>query len=474
MTVYQRGADPEALRRSGATMARYAGTLQAIAKAADEAIAVLAIRWEGPDAGKLVGQWRSTTRPALQRAHGHLASMSDRLVANADAQHRTSQGDGARWYAPGVAGPAYAGPKEAWTPGHPLPDPPPLAPTPSDPRDPNSFSGASRGTTPRRDDLALWKCAWNAYSGDNVGEHLPPGYARLSNAELAALGLDPTLFVDPASGMQAYLVKGPDGYVLAFEGTHTGQEWRNNWDQSQGGLPQEYRQAVALAMAVRDNPAVGTNLVLTGHSLGGGLAVAGASATGLTAVTFDAAAVHPTNLAYFATLGGRDPAAAVADLTAGQVRAYNVSTDPLTKLQDLPAILLPGRVETLHIPGGTTTIPMATVTAMDAPSVVGTRISLDIPVSDWPAVYANAAGRGAGFAAAGADVGARVGGGVGTAAGLLTGGPLGGLVGEKAGSFVGQAIGVGVARDLGTAGALALHGHDYLPMDLALTAELGG
>ena len=62
---------------------------------------------------------------------------------------------------------------------------------------------------------------------------------------------------------------------------------------------------------------------MVGHSLGGGLAAAAAHATGVRAVTFNAAGLH-------SRYGKGEP---------GDIRAHHIVGDPLTRLQGLNPLM---------------------------------------------------------------------------------------------------------------------------------------
>lgn len=76
-------------------------------------------------------------------------------------------------------------------------------------------------------------------------------------------------------------------YVLSFAGTNDRHDWLSNIRQAVGYEDVQYNEAVALGKTAK--MAFGDALVITGHSLGGGLAATAALATGTFAVTFNAA-----------------------------------------------------------------------------------------------------------------------------------------------------------------------------------------
>jgi pimeloyl-ACP methyl ester carboxylesterase len=98
-------------------------------------------------------------------------------------------------------------------------------------------------------------------------------------------------------GFSATLTKAPSGtYYLAFRGTETffGRDGGANVVQGLEFTTSQYNQAIDLTQAVIRALPKGARLILTGHSLGGGLATAAAYATGSDAITFNASSVNAT------------------------------------------------------------------------------------------------------------------------------------------------------------------------------------
>ncbi len=190
-----------------------------------------------------------------------------------------------------------------------------------------SFSAEVRGQDPQAIDLPLMEIADAVYDPQigEVGE-----WSRLGDTDLMAAGIDPALLENPQSGFRAGIYTDGDGrYVLAFAGSNELQDWTGaNFRQGLGWQAEQYDEAVQLAQL--SSMAFGDDLVITGHSLGGGLAATASLAVGNTAVTFNASGVHDNTMRNL----GLDPDAARADVAdSGQIRRYNVDGEALTKAQ---------------------------------------------------------------------------------------------------------------------------------------------
>ncbi|MCW5581546.1 MAG: DUF2974 domain-containing protein, partial [Luteimonas sp.] len=133
---------------------------------------------------------------------------------------------------------------------------------------------------------------------------------------------------------------GEGNYVLSYRGTaEGGPDWDNNFRQGLGYETNDgdkfsvtaVNTAVEFARVFGGNPCgPSTNLAITGHSQGGGLATVGSLASGVPAVTFDASGIHPNTWDRM----GIDPQRARDIAEAGQIRAYSLSGDALTNAQD--------------------------------------------------------------------------------------------------------------------------------------------
>ena len=117
---------------------------------------------------------------------------------------------------------------------------------------------------------------------------LPEGYRPLSQDEFASLALTParyryepeTGFVEDADrvGFGARLFRSDDRIVIAFRGSNAPGEdehWMQDWivdaHQGGGGIPKQYLYGAEMVSAIR-RTFHESRLVVTGHSLGGGIA----------------------------------------------------------------------------------------------------------------------------------------------------------------------------------------------------------
>ena len=191
------------------------------------------------------------------------------------------------------------------------------------------------------DPVILAKLSDNAYSeGTSDSSDLPRGWHEVDEEDLRALGLNPSMFADDASGFNASLFVDADGrYVLAFRGSDP--HW-NDWYGNIAGaatVSQQQKQAVELGTQVRSaleaNGIDHSRLQFTGHSLGGGLASMASIATGLKGTTFNPAGLGSNDIDYArdhrADLYGE---ASSTSVDKKRVTAYVSEDDILNDLQD--------------------------------------------------------------------------------------------------------------------------------------------
>ena len=228
-----------------------------------------------------------------------------------------------------------------------------------------------RGQQPMQEDMDLALLSSDVYDVEgwnNPSIVIGDGWTRVPASELPD-GLTMADFENPDdSDLRAALYTDGDGhYVLAFAGTDSFDDVVTDVWQGLGNGTDQYHQGRLLGEKL--SAAYGDNLVMTGHSLGGGVAAYAALATDSTAVTFNAAGLSDQNMENVGLhwQHGREQVA-----RSGQVRAYHVDSDALTNFQE---------------------------SADDIPDAVGTPITIANPIeqpSDWwwlaPPVAAGAQG----------------------------------------------------------------------------------
>ena len=307
--LYRKGADPEVLERTAGELAACATEVDGIRATGTRALAIIGRSWGGDDAQSAQESWCSTSA-ALADLGSRLETMSRRLTDNARAQRGTSSADGV------LSGPIGF--------PHPFPG---LGGSGSVGADATAetipFGEQVRGTSPQAIDLELAHVADNVYHPSTVD-----GWTPLDADALEGLGIDPDA-LHRRDGFDAAVYRNDDGqYVLAFAGTSSLADWGTNLQQGVGALSGQHLQAIALAQDLAGS--VGSeNLVITGHSLGGGLASTASVATDIPAVTFNAAGVHPNTVLAAGALGAGDAA-----YSPGQIRNYHVRGELLTTLQN--------------------------------------------------------------------------------------------------------------------------------------------
>jgi uncharacterized Zn-binding protein involved in type VI secretion len=180
------------------------------------------------------------------------------------------------------------------------------------------------------------KAIEKARLAENVYKHdqpAPEGWKNISNDrnELEKIGLRPEDLAEPRSEFRAQ-VYAPDPAVfgddqkttVAFQGTRVekGEDWDNNIAQGRDKDSVYYKKSVNLGnrLAVED-----TDVEITGHSLGGGMASAASRASGKPATTFNAAGLHENTVPRY---GGT-----VHEPETENIQAYRVNGEILTGVQ---------------------------------------------------------------------------------------------------------------------------------------------
>jgi hypothetical protein len=198
-----------------------------------------------------------------------------------------------------------------------------------------SFADEVRGQTALPVDMTLAKLMRDVYDYDRNGRQEGVGaWKPMGEDELRQVGIDPTLLKNQSSGFLAVVYGDGQGrHVVAYSGTDEPKDWVTNLGQGLGFETSQYNQAMALARQAKI--AFGQDMVITGHSLGGGLAAAAAVATDTPAVTFNASGVHDKTLERI----GLDPGAVKHEAGQGLIRRYAVQNEILTELQENKPII---------------------------------------------------------------------------------------------------------------------------------------
>lgn len=159
---------------------------------------------------------------------------------------------------------------------------------------------------------------------------LPAGWQQLDAGQLRRAGISQADLSDARSGFDAAIYRHADGTVaVAYNGTDQLRDWRSNLRQGLGLTDVQYDMAVALASKAQQ--AWGQDLVLAGHSLGGGLAATAGMVHEVPTVTFNAAGVHAATLERY----DRNPEVVRQHARdTGLVRSYEVRNELLTYLQE--------------------------------------------------------------------------------------------------------------------------------------------
>lgn len=249
-------------------------------------------RWEGSTGRRFKGEWWPAHRATITRTAADLRGFGESALRNAGDQRDASSAgssDGGSKFEPCRLG----------------------------------FADRVRSNVPGPQDLVLAKL--NAGQVPADWEELDP---ERDDKELRKRGIDPAL-LSSRDGFAARLYKSrDDSVVLVFGGTKPTElaDWKNNAQQFVGLGASQYHRAVELARVAK--AAFGDDLVVTGHSLGGGLASLAAVATGTPGVTFNPAALSDNTL----IRAGLNPNAA-RSLASGLVHSYTVEFEILDVVQ---------------------------------------------------------------------------------------------------------------------------------------------
>jgi hypothetical protein len=236
-----------------------------------------------------------------------------------------------------------------------------------------SHHGAfARGPNAQPVDRSLADVAEDTYNDPGGGVR---GWHRLGDAELRKLGLDPAKFKDDKNHFYSYLYTDGNGhYALAFRGTEfkNWTDWKNNIEQGTGHDAAQYDDALNVAKQVTERLGSG-NVVMVGHSKGGGEAEAAAIETGSAAVTFNSAGVSDDTIRRLHL----DPTTARAQL-AQSSRNYVVYGDILTGAQEHVPKLPRSSSHQIYLPDpdperkqrGDERVTVPKIVSIDAPELI--------------------------------------------------------------------------------------------------------
>lgn len=143
-----------------------------------------------------------------------------------------------------------------------------------------------------------------------VGEGEPPeGWERVTGEELRQMGMNQEDFpqldrrFSPKSYKDGYFAElyrskpdvfGYEQYVLSFRGTQGKKDGITDLVQAFGGETDHYSRAIAATRKLKR--LLGDKLEVTGHSMGGGMAIASGLVAGVKVHAIDPAGVHPVTL----------------------------------------------------------------------------------------------------------------------------------------------------------------------------------
>lgn len=198
------------------------------------------------------------------------------------------------------------------------------------------FAGDVFGQQPHEVDRVLSRLIQDNYDvadarrGETLPEvELPGTWVRMDDSAVRVAGIDPSLLHDAMTGFDASFYRDATGaVVLAYAGSDEWQDWPHNFRQGLGLQDIQYDQAIALADEAKR--AFGDDVILTGQSLGGGLAAAASMVNEIPAVTFNAAGVHDRTLERY----GFDADVLKREAEQGAIRSYRVDNEILTHLQE--------------------------------------------------------------------------------------------------------------------------------------------
>jgi hypothetical protein len=166
-----------------------------------------------------------------------------------------------------------------------------------------------------------------------------PKCQGVGNWNRTTAGLGAGRFSDSSTGFQAALFRNSDtnAYALAFAGTQDGRDVKASILQYEGRDSPQFDEARKLAYDVKSQLGAQASLILTGHSLGGGLAAVASLSWHIRADIFNAEGLSKGTITRYGLRGAMGNANSL-------ITAYHTALDPLTLAQKLdPGIVVPGR-----------------------------------------------------------------------------------------------------------------------------------
>lgn len=240
------------------------------------------------------------------------------------------------------------------------------------------------------DALELSGCAYNVDNKDSPkykkNKEIPNEWSEIKDFENEFEGGITEALEDSKSGFKARLFKKDKTYILAFAGTDPKKddnEKETDWrdiitdgrqafgvdDKDEGQFASAVSLSQEVDMKVKEKKDY--KLVITGHSLGGGLATIAGAATGADTYTFNAAGVHEW------TFKDQD----ISSENTKHIQSYYSNKDILNIVQNnrtiLAALLASSKCSLLSFLGS------GIFLTNSVPQVSGQRIGLDTDASDW-------------------------------------------------------------------------------------------
>lgn len=174
--------------------------------------------------------------------------------------------------------------------------------------------------------------AYDQFKSPRDPKHTAPtGWTAMNDNDLRKAGIDPNLLRNSKAMVYQTPKDWPGGQktVLAFRGTEPDEteDLNTNVEQALGRETVQYKAAKQLGQNMAEK--FGPNVLVTGHSLGGGKAQAAGAAGGLKGTMFNSAGLNAD------TVGGKLP-------DASNFTQFRAPGDPLTGIQNSAALQLMG------------------------------------------------------------------------------------------------------------------------------------